>query len=95
MQAKKLFFLHHLCFNLESIMSNHIKDQNMDCNLEKNKKNCNCTYEPCSRKGACCACLQYHLKNRELPACCFSADAERTFDRSFEYFAQLVSKQQL
>jgi hypothetical protein len=29
---------------------------------------------------------------RELPACCFHDDAERTFDRSFEYFARLVQQ---
>jgi hypothetical protein len=27
---------------------------------------------------------------RELPACCFPDSAERTFDRSFEHFSQLV-----
>jgi len=64
----------------------------MDCKLEQNKNNCNCSYEPCSRKGACCECIQYHLHNRELPACCFPADAERTYDRSFQHFARLVSE---
>jgi hypothetical protein len=28
---------------------------------------------------------------RELPACCFPADAERTYDRSFEYFIRIHS----
>ncbi|NLT67863.1 MAG: cytosolic protein [Acidobacteria bacterium] len=64
----------------------------MDCNISKNQKNCNCTYDPCSRKGACCDCLRYHLSSRELPACCFPADAERTYDRSFEHFARLVAQ---
>lgn len=63
----------------------------MNCNVEKNLKNCNCSYEPCSRKGACCECLAYHLKSRQLPACCFPDEVERTFDRSFEKFAQLVN----
>jgi hypothetical protein len=27
---------------------------------------------------------------RQLPACCFPAEVERTYDRSFEKFAQLV-----
>jgi hypothetical protein len=27
---------------------------------------------------------------RELPACVFPNDAEKTFDRSFEFFADLV-----
>jgi hypothetical protein len=64
----------------------------MECNQEKNLANCNCTYEPCSRKGICCECISYHLRMRELPACCFPNDVERTFNRSFELFAQLVSE---
>jgi len=63
----------------------------MECNKEKNLANCNCTYEPCSRKGICCECISYHLRMRELPGCCFPEDVERTFNRSFELFAQLVS----
>lgn len=63
----------------------------MECNQQKNRGICNCSYEPCSRKGICCECIQYHLRNRELPACCFPNDVERTYDRSFECFAQLVS----
>lgn len=62
----------------------------MDCKKATNLKRCNCSYSPCSRKGICCECLQYHLANRELPACCFPNDAERTYDRSFEHFARLV-----
>jgi hypothetical protein len=27
---------------------------------------------------------------RQLPACCFPDDVERTYDRSFERFVQLV-----
>ena len=53
-------------------------------NLEK----CNCTYEPCERRGKCYECLHYHLANKELPACCFSDEAEVTYDRSFENFAK-------
>lgn len=63
----------------------------MQCRQEKNLERCNCTYEPCPRKGICCECIQYHLQMRELPACCFSADAEGTYDRSFEHFARLVA----
>lgn len=63
----------------------------MACSQEKNLANCNCTYEPCSRKGICCECVSYHLRMRDLPACCFPDDVERTFNRSFELFAQLVS----
>ena len=41
------------------------------CNVDKNMKRCNCTYEPCSRKGTCCDCLTYHWRMGELPACMF------------------------
>ena len=64
----------------------------MECNIEANKSNCNCTYEPCSRKGKCCECIRYHLRMQELPACAFSADVERTYDRSFRRFASLVKE---
>jgi hypothetical protein len=65
----------------------------MECHQPINRKNCTCTYEPCIRKGNCCQCLSYHLQMRELPGCCFPPEAERTFDRSFAYFAQLVASQ--
>jgi hypothetical protein len=64
----------------------------MECKQKKNQQKCNCTYEPCSRKGACCECVRYHLESREAPACFFPANAERTYDRSFEHFARLVSQ---
>ncbi len=60
-----------------------------DCkNREKNQKSCNCTYEPCERKGICCECLRYHLRIKELPACAFNAEGEATYDRSFSCFAR-------
>ena len=62
----------------------------MDCKEAKNMKVCNCSYDPCDRKGVCCDCISYHLRARQLPACCFPNDAERTYDRSFEHFARLV-----
>lgn len=55
-----------------------------------NLERCNCTYPGCPRKGNCCECLQYHLRSRQLPACCFPGDVEKTYDRSFEKFAELV-----
>jgi len=64
----------------------------MECKQSKNLSRCNCSYEPCSRKGICCDCIQYHLRSRELPACAFPDEAERTYDRSFEHFAKLVSQ---
>jgi hypothetical protein len=62
----------------------------MECNREENLERCNCTYDPCSKKGVCCECIQYHLRMRELPGCCFPAGAESTFDRSFDHFVRLV-----
>jgi hypothetical protein len=62
----------------------------MECNKPKNLKNCNCTYEPCSRKGMCCECIRYHSDMHELPACCFPDSIEQTYDRSFRTFAQAV-----
>ena len=58
----------------------------MECAREKNMSICTCTYEPCSRKGKCCECVYYHRKNGEIPACFFSKDAERTYDRSIAHF---------
>jgi len=67
----------------------------MDCKQGKNLKICNCTYEPCSRKGACCDCIAYHVTKRQLPACFFPKEAEKTYNRSFEHFAELVAKRQV
>ncbi len=61
----------------------------MSCDrFEQNMERCTCTYEPCSRKGRCCDCLAYHLAHRQLPACCFPPDVERTYDRSFRRFIE-------
>ncbi|MCK9555999.1 DUF6485 family protein [bacterium] len=68
----------------------------MECNnRQKNTTNCNCSYEPCSRKGICCECIRYHLAMKELPACCFPDDAEKTYDRSFEHFIRIHKKGQV
>ncbi len=64
----------------------------MDCNIKANQKKCSCTYEPCSRKGQCCACISYHLAMEELPACVFSSEIEKTCDRSFTRFARMVNE---
>jgi hypothetical protein len=64
----------------------------MECQLEINKAKCNCTYEPCSRKGKCCECISYHLESGELPGCVFPAEVERTYDRSFARFVRVVSE---
>ncbi|MFC1703866.1 DUF6485 family protein [Candidatus Omnitrophota bacterium] len=55
-------------------------------NKEKNLQMCNCSYEPCSRKGICCECMAYHRRNGELPACYFSPAIEKTYDRSIANF---------
>ena len=61
----------------------------MECNKENNLDRCNCSYEPCARKGICCECLAYHQKLGELPACYFPADVERSYDRSIARFKRL------
>jgi Domain of unknown function (DUF6485) len=62
----------------------------MDCpNADKNLSVCRCTYEPCRRKGRCCECIQYHIAMKELPACAFPPEAERTYDRSFSKFIEV------
>ena len=55
-------------------------------NQKQNLANCNCSYHPCSRKGTCCACIIYRRKNGQIPACFFSADIEKTYDRSISNF---------
>jgi hypothetical protein len=57
-------------------------------NTQVNMKDCPCTYPSCPRKGMCCECIRYHLKHKELPACCFPKNVEKTFDRSFEKFIE-------
>jgi hypothetical protein len=61
------------------------------CDREKlNLQACNCTY-PCPKKGRCCECVAYHRGRGELPACYFDTAAEKTYDRSIEYFVSLHS----
>ena len=65
----------------------------MGCNNEsKNLKNCNCSYSGCSRKGICCECLSYHRSQKELPACYFPQNIEKTYDRSIKKFIEINSK---
>jgi len=52
---------------------------------------CKCTYSGCPRHGQCCQCLHYHLHKKQLPACCFPPDVERTYDRSFKRFIETYS----
>ena len=63
----------------------------MECQIEVNKAKCNCTYEPCPRKGKCCDCISYHLEFGELPACVFPPEVEKTYDRSFARFVAVFN----
>ncbi len=63
-----------------------------ECNKAKNMNHCTCTYDPCSHKGVCCECLQFHWKNKELPGCLFPEDSERSYDRSLRNFIEVWQK---
>jgi len=58
----------------------------MDCKQKENLKSCPCTYPGCPRKGICCECIRHHWEKGELPACIFSKEAEKTYNRSIENF---------
>jgi len=61
----------------------------MECRQAENMAKCNCTYEPCARKGICCECISYHRSLGEMPACYFPPDIEQTWDRSIEAFIRV------
>ena len=63
----------------------------VECNIEKNKMVCNCTYS-CDKKGMCCECLKYHWSRGEVPACFFPDDIEKTYNRSVENFIQIYQQ---
>jgi Domain of unknown function (DUF6485) len=64
----------------------------MSCeNQRQNLQNCNCTYS-CGKKGICCECIRYHRNMKQLPACYFPKNAEKTYDRSIEYFLELFKQ---
>jgi hypothetical protein len=60
----------------------------MECLQAQNKENCNCSY-PCEKQGLCCKCISYHRNRGELPACYFSEEDERTYDRTIENFIRI------
>jgi len=65
----------------------------MECvNKKKNISFCTCTYPGCSRKGICCECIKYHLSRDEVPGCFFSPEAEKTFNRSKDYYIASSAK---
>jgi hypothetical protein len=57
-------------------------------NQKRNLSLCNCSYEPCARKGMCCECILYHRQNKQIPACFFPDAIEKTFDRSISNFVR-------
>lgn len=59
---------------------------------EKNIEFCTCSYPSCAKKGKCCECVQYHLRNKEIPGCFFPKDGEKTYDRSIENFIKYYNK---
>ena len=63
----------------------------MECKKNQNKDLCNCSY-PCSRKGMCCDCINYHRSMGQLPACYFPDDVEAGYDRSIENFLQIYQQ---
>jgi len=64
----------------------------MGClNMDKNLADCNCSYD-CAKKGLCCECVRYHRTKGQMPGCYFPAAAERTYDRSIEYFIKVYQK---
>jgi len=59
----------------------------MNCaNKDDNQAKCPCTYPGCPKKGMCCECLRFHLSNNEVPACFFSPEGEKSYDRSIDNF---------
>lgn len=46
-----------------------------------NAEQCPCTY-PCEHHGKCCECVAYHRADGEFPACFFTKEGEKTYDRS-------------
>ena len=75
-----------VCIDAMSVLFEEA-DMAEECkNHQANLERCNCTYEPCSRKGHCCDCMEYHRRMGELPACYFPPEVERTYDRSIRRF---------
>ena len=45
---------------------------------------CRCTYPGCVRHGNCKECIAYHRDSGEFPACFFTPEGEKTYDRSWK-----------
>lgn len=57
-------------------------------NKDSNMSKCNCTYS-CEKKGICCECIAYHRNRKELPACFFPDNVEKSYDRSVSKFVEI------
>ena len=44
---------------------------------------CPCTSD-CGIHGKCCECVARHTKKGQFPACFFSAEGEKAYDRSYD-----------
>ncbi|MFW5722194.1 MAG: DUF6485 family protein [Desulfohalobiaceae bacterium] len=55
---------------------------------EVNARFCTCTFPGCPRHGLCCECMHYHRQRNELPACYFTPEEERTYNRSLSFYFQ-------
>ncbi|MCK4718316.1 MAG: cytosolic protein [Thermoplasmata archaeon] len=64
----------------------------MECKKDRNSVDCTCTYPGCSKHGVCCDCIRSHKAMRELPGCFFPPEVEKTWERSYEAFAELVKE---
>ena len=64
----------------------------MECQKQNNMERCNCTYSGCPRKGICCECIKHHRESDGLPACYFSKEAEKGYDRSIKNFIKNLKK---
>jgi hypothetical protein len=76
-------------FGSEGLLTMRKQDQ---CPRVKiNRSYCTCTFT-CDKHALCCECLHYHRQRGELPACYFTAEEEKTYNRSIEFFIQRRNK---
>lgn len=54
----------------------------MSCRIES----CKCTNMSCPLRGKCCECVEKHIGKGQVPACFFSEEGEKTYDRSVANF---------
>jgi hypothetical protein len=60
----------------------------MECISTQSKVHCTCTYTSCDKHGNCCNCVTYHRGKGEIPGCFFTAEGERSYDRSLANFSK-------